>query len=56
MLPSPPYDYSDLDDDAEDESVKSILCNAVSFVRIVDEEQSGGRDEEYHEREDEWRS
>jgi hypothetical protein len=56
MLPSLPYDYSDLDDDAEDESVKSVLCNAVSFIRIADDEQSGGRDEEYHEREDEWRS
>ena len=56
MLPFLPYDYSDLYDDAEDESVKSVFCNAVSFIRIVGYEQSGGRDEEYDEREDEWRS
>jgi hypothetical protein len=56
MFPSLPYDYSDLDDDAQDERVKSVFCNAVSFIRLAGDEQSGGRDEQYHEREDEWRT
>jgi hypothetical protein len=54
MLPSLPYDYSDLYDDAQDERVKGVFCNDVGFIRIVGDEQSGGRDEEYHECEDEW--
>jgi hypothetical protein len=45
MLPSLPYDYSDLYDDAEDESVESVFCNAVSFIRLAGDEQSSGRDE-----------
>ena len=56
MFPSLPYDYYYLDDDADDERVESIIRKVVCFIRLVGYEQTGGRDKEYHESDDEGRS
>jgi hypothetical protein len=56
MFPSLPYDYPDLNEDAEDDRLKSVFWNALSFIRLAGGECSSGRDEEYLECEDEWRS
>ena len=56
MFPALPYDYSYLDDDADDERVESVIRKAVSFIRLVGDQQTCGREKKYHESEDEGRS
>src|SRR5437016_11968990 len=56
MVPALPYDYSYLDEDADDERVEGVIRKAVGFIRLVGYEQTGGREEKYHESEDEGRS
>jgi len=56
MFPLLPYDYSYLDDDADDEGVEGVIRKAVSFISLVGYEQTSGREKKYHESEDEWRS
>ncbi len=43
MLHALPYDYSYLDDDAEDEKVEGVVRNDGRFIGFAGDQQSTGR-------------